>query len=372
MRGGRVVALLVLTCASLVVPAGASWARGGEVTSTSPPLVLGTPRYDRPATADPGTWAPEPETTSYQWLVDGDPVAGATASSYTPRLGDIGHELSVTVTASATGFSPGTRTSEPKRVLRGAFRSARVSLAGVPRFGRTLSLGSFRVSPAADSRTLSWVRDGKAIAGQTRRSHPVAVADVGHRVGLRVVARRAGYAPLTVTSATPRVGHRTGVRHAVTYHVETRGRITADLATFERLAQQTYDDPRGWRGGGVSFRRLARGGDFTLVLAEASWLPRFSSGCSSQWSCRAGRYVVINQTRWLHASPMWHQVGRSLRDYRHMVVDHETGHWLGHHHASCPGAGRLAPVMQQQSKGLNGCRPNPFPVTGEWRSAWRR
>ena len=41
--------------------------------------------------------------------------------------------------------------------------------------------------------------------------------------------------------------------------------------------------------------------DFSLVLAEASWLPRFSSVCSVQWSCRAGRYVVINQTRWKDA-----------------------------------------------------------------------
>ncbi len=81
-----------------------------------------------------------------------------------------------------------------------------------------------------------------------------------------------------------------------------------------------------------------------------------------------GRYVIINQDRWQHASPAWNAAHLALRDYRHMVVNHETGHWLGLHHANCPGPGRLAPVMQQQSKGLQGCRFNPFPTIHELNS----
>ena len=126
------------------------------------------------------------------------------------------------------------------------------------------------------------------------------------------------------------------------------------------------------RSGRTGAGRVRRGGDFTLVLAAAGAVPSFAAGCSAQWSCRVGRYVVINQERWKHASPAWNAAGRSLRDYRHMVINHETGHWLGHGHASCPGRGALAPVMQTQSKGLDGCRPNPFPVASEWKGAWRR
>jgi len=48
-----------------------------------------------------------------------------------------------------------------------------------------------------------------------------------------------------------------------------------------------------------------------------------------------------------------------------MVLNHETGHWFGLGHASCGGAGKPAPVMMQQSKGLFGCKPNPWPLPGE-------
>ncbi len=187
-------------------------------------------------------------------------------------------------------------------------------------------------------------------------------------MSVRVVVRREGFGTAVAESpATVRIEHRVRPRHTVTYHVETRGRISADLGAFRRQAQATFEDPRGWRGAGVVFRRVARGGDFTLVLSEASEVPTFSSGCSAQWSCRVGRYVIINQTRWQRASPMWNGSGRSRRDYRHMVVNHETGHWLGHGHGVCTGRGNRAPVMQQQSIDLAGCRPNPWPTAAELR-----
>ena len=167
----------------------------------------------------------------------------------------------------------------------------------------------------------------------------------------------------SVRAPSPRVD----VRRTVRYSVRTRGRMSADVPQFRRLAQQTYDDPRGWRGAGIRFVPVRRGGSFTLWLSTARRVPSFSAQCSAQWSCRVGRNVIINLTRWRHASAAWHRAGRSLRDYRHLVVNHETGHWLGHHHASCPRAGALAPVMMQQSKGTHGCRLNPWPTPGELR-----
>lgn len=244
------------------------------------------------------------------------------------------------------------------------------SIKGVKRWGRKLTASPGAWSPGPASVRYRWLRDGVPIAKATGRRYVLQADDFGTRVSVRVTVSRPGYADTVAESPrTIRIKHRVKVRRTFTYSIATRGEISADKATFARLAAQTYADPRGWRSAGYRFKRVARGGQFTLYLANAGTLPSFGYPCSSTWSCRSGRNVIINQTRWLHASPAWNAAHLSLRDYRHMVVNHETGHWLGHRHRGCPGRGKPAPVMMQQSKGLGGCRFNPFPLPSErWTS----
>ena len=70
----------------------------------------------------------------------------------------------------------------------------------------------------------------------------------------------------------------------------------------------------------------------------------FGGACDALWSCRNGRNVVINEARWLAGSSAWTAAGGTLRDYRHMVVNHETGHWLGlgHVNRAAPGCSASA------------------------------
>ncbi|MEI5672282.1 MULTISPECIES: DUF3152 domain-containing protein [unclassified Nocardioides] len=355
---------VVLAVAGAVLPAAPAAA---VPVATAPPVVTGDPTYDEVLVAGVGSWTPAPTVYAYQWRRDGAPIAGATERRYRLGLDDLGTRVAVTVTATDGSGSAAATSAATTPVARATIRHrTRPAVVGTLRFGRTVRADIGRWSVRPTRVRYQWLRDGRPIRGETRRRHAVSPRDVGHRLRVRVTVRAPGHDWATATSrARGRVAHRVDLRRTVTYHVETRGRITASLRTFRRLVQQTYDDPRGWRGAGVRFRRVKDGGRFTVVLAEASRVPGFSSVCSVQWSCRVGRYVVINQTRWQHASPAWNDARGSLRDYRHMVVNHETGHWLGFGHAGCPGRGRPAPVMMQQSKGLDGCRFNPFPTGSE-------
>ncbi len=366
-RTGIAVTLFTLVAGLLLGVPRAAWA-AEPIVNTELPSITGAAAVGERLRAHPGAWTPDGLTFTYQWLRDGTAIEGATTRARRLRLADLGHRLSVTVTAHDTEGGSGTATSATTAVVaRGQLSNLkRPRVNGVRRYTRLLraTRGSWSTSP--DKIRYHWLRDGTPISGANRRTYRLQPADVGSKVTAVVTARRPGYRPATAQAAAgPRVGHRVPVRRTVTYRVETRGKITASLATFKRQVAATYADPRGWRSAGVVFKRVAKGGTFSVVLAQASHVPRFSSVCSAEWSCRVGRYVIINQTRWQQASPAWRAAKRPVREYRHMVVNHETGHWLGHGHRGCPGPGKLAPVMMQQSKGRDGCRFNPWPLRSE-------
>ncbi|MEV8511078.1 DUF3152 domain-containing protein [Dactylosporangium sp. NPDC051484] len=149
------------------------------------------------------------------------------------------------------------------------------------------------------------------------------------------------------------------------YRVAVENGSGQQADAFAAAVEQAYGDPRGWIGGGdVRLQRVAGEGtaDFTVFLATPATSEAMcaTAGLHTDGynSCRSEGKVIINLARWLTAVPDY---GKPVADYQTYVINHETGHELGYGHEACPGAGRPAPVMMQQTYGLKGCVANSWP-----------
>lgn len=148
-----------------------------------------------------------------------------------------------------------------------------------------------------------------------------------------------------------------------TFVIEYEGGTTIDPTEFASYVEDTFADPRSWGAGGqMRFQRVDGSApfDFRVALVTPAHVESLCPGYGTEGytSCRYGDRAVINLARWSVGVPFYD--GR-LDDYRHYVINHEVGHYLGHGHEPCPGPGLLAPVMLQQTLEMDGCLVNPWP-----------
>ncbi|MGW4462826.1 DUF3152 domain-containing protein [Micromonospora sp. NPDC004704] len=178
--------------------------------------------------------------------------------------------------------------------------------------------------------------------------------------------------PVTYPESGPRTWHTADGRSPVLgtsgqllrFRVAVEGGITGITpAAFAEAVVTTLGDPRSWTGNGQ--RRLQRVGpneaaSFTVYLATPATRDRLcDDGYDRYTSCRNGNQVVVNVARWVHGVPNY---GAPLATYQQYVINHEVGHRLGQGHQLCPGPGKPAPVMQQQTLALHACTPNAYPL----------
>ncbi|WP_062466901.1 leucine-rich repeat domain-containing protein [Demequina maris] len=151
------------------------------------------------------TGFPEGTTFTYQWKRDGKRITGATRKTFTLRHKDVGHKVTVTVTASKPGFATARRTAPAATVLGWMGDYAYTPLPSTARVGSTVTVKKPTFDVAASRYSYQWRRDGKAIAGATGRSYTAKKADAGHRLTVKVTGHRAGYAPRPAVIGTTAV-----------------------------------------------------------------------------------------------------------------------------------------------------------------------
>lgn len=146
------------------------------------------------------------------------------------------------------------------------------------------------------------------------------------------------------------------------YTVEIEENLALDPDQIATRIADTLRDARGWTTAlNATFAHVKRRPDFRILIAtprttDALCAPLQTRG---RVSCRNQDLVVLNAVRWTKGIPDYQG---ALAQYQRYLVNHEVGHALGQAHQQCPASGEPAPVMQQQTYGLNGCRRNVWPV----------
>lgn len=155
------------------------------MTSSPTPSVSGVSEVGRALTATAGVWDAG-VALSYQWLRNSSPIQGAIRNTYLLSPRDAGAQISVEVTGRKLGFTSVTRTSLgvaaswPDSVQLVAIQGA-----GSP--GQLLTVQTSELI-ADESVNYQWERDGQAISGATQAYYEVSSADVGSRLGVKVVS----------------------------------------------------------------------------------------------------------------------------------------------------------------------------------------
>jgi hypothetical protein len=162
----------------------------------------------------------------------------------------------------------------------------------------------------------------------------------------------------------PGSGPKVGSGKLFTYTVEVEDGIDpssyAGDDAFAAAVEGTLSDPKkGWTWDGkIALQRVD--GNFpnpsfkvSLTTPETTHRP---DACGFQIKFEASCYrkslgrVLINLARWVRGAKAFNA---DMTGYRQYAINHEVGHALGNQHVGCGGEGKPAPVMMQQSFGVD-------------------
>ena len=126
-------------------------------------------------------------------------------------------------------------------------------------------------------------------------------------------------------------------------------------AQIEFYVTAYLNDPDGWSKKGYFFMPVRSNGDVMIRLSSPETIQKLCGDGSLSCAEMGGKRMYLNADRWYHGAS---KSKLSLDDYRQYMVSHEIGHILGFDHEQCPCLGCPAPIMMQQTKGIDQCTPN--------------
>ena len=257
----------------------------GPITSGAPvnsvlPIISGTVKRGVPLAVNSGTWSPS-GSFSFRWQRDeGDgfaDITGATGTSYTPTVDDLGFPLRVVVTATNAFGSATVTTAATGNVATDLPHNVGApGIAGTAKRTLTLTASAGTWTPAGATFAYQWQRDEgdgfEDIAGATAASYVLVTADVDATIRVVVTATNvdgsttAASAPTTtVVAATP--GNR--VAPALTGGSRVGDTLTATDGAWSPAAESFAYQWQRRAGGAYADIAGATAKTYTLVAADA-------------------------------------------------------------------------------------------------------
>ena len=217
-------------------------AAGSVPVNTGAPMISGTPQIGHVLTASTGQWTNSPTSYAYQWYTSAggpppQPIAGQTASIYTPVSANYTDYITVTVLAlNASGSSAPARAQFTTAVDHAGttvpVETGLPAITGTAQVGGTLTVSNGTWSGSPTSYTYQWlssaiaptnyVLPGGPISGATTNKYSPVAGDAGNTLACTVISQNSvglshGATSLTtsavadetglVSSGTAQVGH---------------------------------------------------------------------------------------------------------------------------------------------------------------------
>ena len=149
------------------------------------------------------------------------------------------------------------------------------------------------------------------------------------------------------------------------FDVRRENGVAVEAEAAARTMQSVLNDRRSWRASRKAAFQLvsaAEQADLHVYIATPDTTDRLCAPLLTRGklSCQVGNRVVLNAKRWVFGAETY---GNDIINYRRYLINHEFGHTLGYQHTDCAGKGKTADIMIQQTKGLGGCKANPWPYS---------
>ena len=241
----------------------------GTLTVTGDPDIGGSDhKVGVQLTAVTGTWD-DGVTFTYQWTADTFDIPGATGSTYTPVVTDVGKSIGLKVTGHKDGYADITKTSMHSTSAidpgdQGGTPTP--TITGTPKVAVQLTANPGTWDDGVVL-TYQWTVDSANVSGATDPTYTPVAGDLGKVVTVKVTGTKEGFTPVTKES-NPTLGVLAGdLTNTPTPTVGGTAKVaqllTATAGTWDAGVALSYQ----WTAGGTNIAG-ATAGSYTVVAGD--------------------------------------------------------------------------------------------------------